>query len=105
MLAATPLSPSRSAMVKSTSSPPMPRRAKASVSVSLVHTPQDVGPRCESDKVFTKSDNLSSSSKPAGASKDDSGESSNADRWFDRSNHHAFVTSPGYVNRMCYVAT
>lgn len=65
--------------------PPHPRRPPAGKSVSLLHAPR-ISKGSTPDQTIRSEGSSSYSLRPL-IGKDDSGESSNADKWFDRSNN------------------
>ncbi|KAJ9626483.1 hypothetical protein H2203_004115 [Taxawa tesnikishii (nom. ined.)] len=85
--------------------PPHPRRPPARMSVSLLHSPRpamskrfDSKNTNPSPKQEARSDGSSPSSLKPALGKDDSGESSNADKWFEKSNNEVSQSSTGFVD-------
>ncbi|KAF2158051.1 hypothetical protein K461DRAFT_318050 [Myriangium duriaei CBS 260.36] len=85
---------------------PHPRRPPAHQSVSLVHNRSasrarshspGIGPTHQPPEPIKRPSSSPSSLKPL-IGKDDSGESSNADRWFEKSNNHASRNSTSFVD-------
>ncbi|KAG8622988.1 hypothetical protein KVT40_007964 [Elsinoe batatas] len=85
---------------------PHPRRPPAHQSVSLLHSPRalrarsyepGVGPASHPPEPIKRPSSSPSSLKPL-VGKDDSGESSNAEKWFEKSNNHASRNSTSFVD-------
>ncbi|KAF4549044.1 putative frequency clock protein [Elsinoe fawcettii] len=83
-----------------------PRRPPAHKSVSLLHSPRavrarshepGVGPIAQPPEPIKRPSSSPSSLKPL-VGKDDSGESSNAEKWFEKSNNHASRNSTSFVD-------
>ncbi|PNS17499.1 hypothetical protein CAC42_8042 [Sphaceloma murrayae] len=83
-----------------------PRRQPAHKSVSLLHSPRPIrarshepgtGPLKQSAEPIRRPSSSPSSLKPL-VGKDDSGESSNAEKWFEKSNNYASRNSTSFVD-------
>lgn len=71
-----------------------------SISISCVkpRDPTQVSDDESRDSSKDSSEQLGSDSRPLLTGKDDSGESSNADKWFDKSNNNATALKGGAVD-------